>query len=979
MNPKRRSLHQRLSMAVAVALAAPLSFAASTPPPPSDEAIVLYARIAPGVTLEGLSPWSRDFSRQATINPDLRARLSNPARIEAINSSFAGFSQAASAAQPLRSGESAPELRLPVFRPYRWVRLIWPAGAESAVLAERLRQTRLFEHVEGEPLARERSVTFHQSATITDPLVTSTNVDPHRWQWAIAQAGFPGAFGFTEGRVLVGVVDQGINPSHPDLLAAQRPHQRAALVRYTLPQADDGKKAGAEIGFFPQPNQLNADLGGQLPQYASNVGHGLHVAGLIAAGKNNGEGGVGGCPGCGLSVLRFIDVSLLETAWQAQGLSFGSSAISMSFSMPYMSQLQLDTLQALDARDVVLVASLGNSARKISLQSQNASAFPGYLPFVIGVGGTDSAGERWHEHTVAHRPLIRRHPQLWREAVIDGPFCGLRMSGLGLPWPNEQLLPVDSSRTECGSNWGRSNRTAPFDVGYTWIGTTTFPAGQYDLDLMAPAAQVLAPLDRTYSRYLTDYPLWPNAVLRPFPCWFAPGPLCEWTLPGQNSAPNTNFIANTGVAMGGNEIDADFREIPRNETSLAYAQYGTMTGTSMAAPLVAAAVGLMRSANPLLRAAAVHDTLRCTATTMTDSEVWSGSATQNPNPIINATIRTQLTGSGRLNAEAAVRRVMGTVGGQTLRNRLIPMFSLGTYSGQTARGWLYTTSPQVAMSGMTGDLHRLVDSANSGNTEVNEDPDGPGPLPFYTGNPLPLSLANDVGAAGAVWYSAGFVEGVGAQIPANSYTLPGNWIHLGDWAPAASFFVLSTPYNTLTATADGLAPLYRMSAKCNQYRKHFYTTSTSERASALAGPANCAYSSSLAFQGFDDEGIEGFVYPATQPQPSGTIALYRHWLPSTQSWVLVTEHETGLAAYAGATLSTQLGWVYPAVEYKPTGTTFLDTDNDGLPDAFEALVGLSKTNSDTDGDGRGDGVELPFAGPGASDPLVSDLVTPCVP
>lgn len=859
------------------------------------------------------------------------------------------------------------------------MRLIWPAGADAGALAEQLRATRLFAHVEGEPSVRERTVEFHQSATITDPLVTNTSIDPHRWQWAIDQANFRNAFGFTEGRVLVGVPDQGINPSHPDLLAAQRPHQRAALVRYTVAQPDDSKQGAAEIGFFPQSSQLNGDLGGASPQYAANVGHGLHVAGLIAAGKNNGEGGVGGCPGCGLATIRFIDAALFTPALQALGASFGVSAISMSFATPEVSQLQMDTVAALNERDVVLVASLGNGGNRIAAESQfGPAAFPAYVPFVIGVGGTDSVGERWHEHKVASRPLIRRHPQLWREAVLS--YCALQMNGLGLAFPNEQWLPVNPQRAECGSNWGRQTFAAPFAVSFPSVGITIFPAGNYGLDVMAPAAQVLAPIDRTYSRYLIEIPLWPNAVLRPFPCWFAPTPECEWTLPGQNTAPNTNRIANAGVPMGPNAINADFQEFPRNEALLGFQQYGTMTGTSMAAPLVAAAAGLMRSANPLIRAAAVHDTLRCTATTMTNSEVWSGDPTLNPNPIINATIRAELTGNGRLNAEAAVRRTLGTVGGQTLRNRLIPMFSMGTSPDQSPRGWLYTTSPQVAMSGMTGELHRLTDPSIFGNSDALEyDSDGLGPFPLVQVNPLPTAPANDVGTSGAVWYSAGFVEGIGDQIPANLYNFPGNWIHVGDLGPSASFFVFSTPYNLLTATANGLVPLHRMSAKCNQFRKHFYTTSQTERTSAQAGPDSCVYSSSLSAQGFNDEGIEGYVFAPTAAQPPGTLALYRGWLAATESFVLITADELSLPAYSGAQFLTHLGWVYPAVKYSPLGTTFIDSDGDGLPDAFENLIGLDSGNADTDGDGRADGAELPFAAPGVSDPLIPDTVVACVP
>lgn len=940
---------------------------------------MLHARLSPNVAGEGLSPWSREFAKRVAVDPQLMERLSRPGRVEAVNGSFAGL--------PREAG--AVRLQTDIFKPYRWIRLAWPAGSNPSVLADRLRASRLFDHVEPEPQLRDRPITWHQSATVTDPLYTATTSDPHRRQWAIDQARFKDAFTYTEGRALIGIPDTGINPDHPDLLAAQRPHQRAALVRYTLPSAEsfEDMGGGLEQGFFPQTLQLNGDLGGLTSRYSSDVGHGLHVTGLVAATKNNSEGGVGGCPGCGVAVLRFVDPTLLPTALQALGLSFGATAINMSFALPYLSQLQMDTLSALDARDVSLIASIGNEARKRELTSIDAgrSAFPGYLPFVISVGGTLANGERWHERTVMTRPLDQRHPQLWWDAVVDDPGCPLRSSGLGLTPPNEQLLPVNSPRPECGSNWGREQRAAAFTFTFPQVPiTVTLPPGQYGLDLMAPAAQVLAPLDRAYALYLTERAAGPNAVLRPFPCWLAPGPLCELSAPFGNTAPATNRIANAGVSMGADDVSVSFSQVPRNEFALGHENYGTITGTSMAAPLATAAVGLVRSANPLLRSQAVHDLLRCTATPMSNSEVWSGDPVLNPNPTINATIRTELTGSGRLNAEAAVRRTLGTVNGQTLRNRLIPMFSLTTWGSEPRQGWLFTTSPQVAMSGMTGDLHRLTDPALPvPNTELPFDPDGPGPFPTYAGNPLPsgsASPANDVGTAQSIAYASAIIAAVGGALPSSIYGFPGDWPKAATLAPSSSFYVLSTPFDPVAQTANGLLPLHRMSMKCDQYRHHYYTASVAERFQAAGGPTACSNSSSLAVQGWYDDGVEGYVHSPTAPQPAGTVALERGWLPSIANWVLMTTNERLLGKFPGVQQISTLGYVYPAVSYSANGTAqFLDSDVDGLPDAFETLIGLNSLKADSDGDGRSDGLELPFAAPGVSDPRVVDAVIPCVP
>jgi hypothetical protein len=50
------------------------------------------------------------------------------------------------------------------------------------------------------------------------------------------------------------------------------------------------------------------------------------------------------------------------------------------------------------------------------------------------------------------------------------------------------------------------------------------------------------------------------------------------------------------------------------------------------------------------------------------------------------------------------------------------------------------------------------------------------------------------------------------------------------------------------------------------------------------------------------------------------------------------------------------------------------------PTDFASRFGPKAKNAESDGDGRPDGTELPFAAPGVSDPAVNDTVlNPCVP
>jgi subtilisin family serine protease len=958
---------------------------------------VLHARLAATVTAEGLSPWSRDFARQAQSDPRLRERLARPARVEAVNGAFAGFTREVDP----RSLETA------LFKPYRWVRLVWPNDSDGASIKERLRQTGLFEHVELTPPIRFRRLMMHQSATINDPLYAVQNADPHRWQWAIPQVKFDEAFSYTEGRVLIGVPDNGINPNHPDLQTAQRPHQRAAFVSYMLSTAGLDETFGGNFdrGFFPHERLLNGDLGGNQPPLAAiarsyYVGHGIHVAGLIAATKNNAEGGVGGCPGCGLAPIRVWDPDLMPEVWNALGLSFGASAINMSFGLPYLSQLHFDTLAALDARDVSLVASIGNTGTRRRPDDQfsadRSSPYPAGLPFVVGVGGVDVSGERWYERTIANRSDLQlRHPQIKWDAIFEEIGCTL---GVDSDLDPNLLLPVRGPRTECGSSYGRAQRSFPFVVTYSLPGNVSYqvnlPPGEYGLDLMAPAAQVLAPLDRIYTTQ-SDIAF---PVPLGFPCWFTTpsppaNPACLGGV-GRQNAPGTHLIANAGVAMGPDDplvTFTSFSQMPRNEPGLGHADYGTITGTSMAAPLVTAAVGLVRSVNPLLRAAAVHDLLRCTAEPMTGSQVWSGEPPNAP-PTITPIMATQLTGAGRLDAKAAVMRTLGTVGGQTLRNRLIPMLSLATWPEAPRQSWLFTSSPQVAMNGVTGDLHRLQDPALTAPNLDDNFPPEPSFPQFTTGNPLPSaapaspppppeqsSPLNDVGATQGIAYVSAIVAGVGAVLPSTTYAFPGNWPKAEILNASASFFVFSVPFNPLTQAPNGLVALHRMSMKCSQFRHHFYTTDESERNAAINAQGTCTSVPPPGVQGWYDEGIDGYIYDPNLPAPPGTVELRRGWLASIGNWVLMTAEEHVLGKFPGVSNVIPLGYVYPAVKYTANGAQFLDDDLDTLPDAFELLIGTNVKNADSDGDGRPDGEEFPFAALPVSDPLVADGANPCVP
>lgn len=101
--------------------------------------------------------------------------------------------------------------------------------------------------------------------------------------------------------------------------------------------------------------------------------------------------------------------------------------------------------------------------------------------------------------------------------------------------------------------------------------------------------------------------------------------------------------------------------------------YGPCSGTSMSAPHIAGAVGMLRSINPLLGKQDVRSLL---VDNIEKPRAWDNGL-----------------GLGKPNVAAAAQDALGRVGGRVLVNRLTPLFSLYGYD---AEDHMYTTFPQVA-------------------------------------------------------------------------------------------------------------------------------------------------------------------------------------------------------------------------------------------------------------------------------------------
>ncbi|WP_127575394.1 S8 family peptidase [Paenibacillus barengoltzii] len=154
--------------------------------------------------------------------------------------------------------------------------------------------------------------------------------------------------------VIVAVVDTGVDLKHPDL-------QGRLLKGY---------------------NVINPD---QEP--TDDVGHGTHVAGIISANVNNGEGIAGMMWGGKILPVKALDQSGSGTTYSvAQGIIWatdhGAKVINMSLGNYADAQFLHEAIKYAYERDVVLIAATGND-------NTERPGYPAAYPEVLSVSATD--------------------------------------------------------------------------------------------------------------------------------------------------------------------------------------------------------------------------------------------------------------------------------------------------------------------------------------------------------------------------------------------------------------------------------------------------------------------------------------------------------------------------------------------------------------------------------------------------------------
>jgi thermitase len=122
-------------------------------------------------------------------------------------------------------------------------------------------------------------------------------------------------------------------------------------------------------------------------------GHGTHVAGIIGAALDNGQGVAGVCPNCRLMPVKVLNKNNLGSWSQlAQGIVFavdhGARIINLSLGASVSSETLAAAIEYAIHSGVIVVAAAGN-------YGSDELFYPAALEGVIAVGATNGKSKRW--------------------------------------------------------------------------------------------------------------------------------------------------------------------------------------------------------------------------------------------------------------------------------------------------------------------------------------------------------------------------------------------------------------------------------------------------------------------------------------------------------------------------------------------------------------------------------------------------------
>jgi hypothetical protein len=285
---------------------------------------------------------------------------------------------------------------LPIAKLFRYVVLTYSTKAAREAAIDVLRKDVAFADVTRDETVRLSAVPLPSEDSVG---FLGTSASATR-QWGMHKLNFPEAWIKSKGHAWVAAIDNGVQETHPDINPMRPNTQIPAITsNYRRHLSFNGK----DLKYFDQPDEKKDTLG--------IVGHGTHVAGIIAATHNNG-GVVGGCPECSLIAMRFPGTavnmqppngSIMDSApLIVRAVDVGAQVINMSFETPSNTRFDCSMTQFLNhpvcialthaaQNGVSMSAAAGNYSNRYELDAGVAHKalypLPATHPDVLAVSG----------------------------------------------------------------------------------------------------------------------------------------------------------------------------------------------------------------------------------------------------------------------------------------------------------------------------------------------------------------------------------------------------------------------------------------------------------------------------------------------------------------------------------------------------------------------------------------------------------------
>ncbi|MFH0864453.1 MAG: S8 family serine peptidase, partial [Candidatus Gottesmanbacteria bacterium] len=451
--------------------------------------------------------------------------------------------------------------------------------------------------------------------------------------WAISDA-------TTSAPVIVAIIDSGVAYNHPDLLGNM---WNGASCK----DENGGILGSCNHGYDYEDNDKTP-----LPTSSS---HGTHIAGTIAAVKNNSKGIIGVAPQAKIMAIKYgFDISDEIKAIDF-AIQNGAKIINASFTGAYFSQSEYDAINRFKTAGGIFVAAAGNE----SANNENAHLYPSdyNLDNIISVAAThqDDGLASFSNYGVTSvdigapgTNIYGTVPSITDSSLLNEPFSsvanfsipnGWTQNGFWGVWDSnipgwDRILYSDTTQYPYHANANTivtiptinlSGATSGFVDFWTMCDTEYITNGWADymqLEYSADGVNFSVPPDPFYGD-LGDGFKWDEPTLDVFS---GENPLnnAGWSsfhyenipIPAQYLTNNFKFrfrwVTNSLDNNYGGCLVDDVKIIKRIVSNGSDEKYDYGDGTSMAAPYVAGLAALIEGYNPSLTSSQIKNTILTT-------------------------------------------------------------------------------------------------------------------------------------------------------------------------------------------------------------------------------------------------------------------------------------------------------------------------------------------------------------------------------